>query len=784
MKSKIIAAVMFAATAAFGQATFEIKSDLSRQLVPFNLQITEDIGATITARFLYEGSDLVVTNSTGLLAYGSGGGGVWLTNDTVSGSTMTWTISGGNTPTNGRYNAQIFGVTGAVTQEWARGNLSVRLNTSRSFQPTNWFSGAVTMSDFLSFSNSITARVSNLETNGTGGGGGDLSALSNGLSSVSNRLVTHTGLTTAAHGGIVADTDARLTNSRPPTAHTQDYTSITGAIPWLTVEADTNALAVVAALTNQVVYTNDARLTDARTPLAHNQAWGSITDAPAIPAQIADHTALTNQNGSTNFMHLTTAQVARVAASLTNETDAIAMDALTNGTVWASFQQIMIDGISIIGSPSTGLIVPIGEGSSLENINTLPELVRTNDTRYLAAISNIIVNGTTGTVAAGVASVTITDSDTNYVAKTGDTMSGALLTDRTTGFLANELVPANWVRELLAVGTPIYMTTNIVAVGWLPTNTTFAGHTVVPAASFSENVTVTGAQQYVASMITTNAITGLLRSPVTAEIFLSSPGGGGRSLSAKPEIYWTTNKADLTITNGDFSAAAQVITCNGTTNRYTFSIAFPEVTLTNVYIVARLKTTAVGGSTTNVVLSAGGTTPSMIQFRMPDAASISGGGITNLTASTNSAGVAVQVDASNWTIGTSIVATASLDTNTVIALAQVVATNAVNDAGRYPYILASAPTTTLTRAMGNLVMLELTSNVTLFQIDNTGWSTNERAYGELDLDLKGFSFAWNTNVGQFSGTSTLVVPTNGMARFRWDGLPHRDTNTANKAVRQ
>jgi hypothetical protein len=255
---------------------------------------------------------------------------------------------------------------------------------------------------------------------------------------------------------------------------------------------------------------------------------------------------------------------------------------------------------------------------------------------------------------------------------------------------------------------------------------------------------------------------------------------------ARVEASSTTNDTIQLMTNGTISAKFYDLKMTGDLDITNSDAYFDDVhgsTFSgNGYNITNILVAGVVGAVSNIIVN--GTTGTVAAGVASVTIAAGGGGITNLTASTNSAGVAVQVDASNWTIGTSVVATASLDTNTVKALAQVEATNAVNDAGRYPYILASAPTTTLTRAMGNLVMLELTSNVTMFQIDNTGWSTNERAYGELDLDLKGFSFAWNTNVGQFSGTTTLVVPTNGMARFRWDGLPHRDTNTANKAVRQ
>jgi len=47
---------------------------------------------------------------------------------------------------------------------------------------------------------------------------------------VASDLSTHEGLTTTAHGGIVADTDSRLTDSRPPTSHAETHLE-TGSDP-------------------------------------------------------------------------------------------------------------------------------------------------------------------------------------------------------------------------------------------------------------------------------------------------------------------------------------------------------------------------------------------------------------------------------------------------------------------------------------------------------------------------------------------------------------------------
>lgn len=143
-------------------------------------------------------------------------------------------------------------------------------------------------------------------------------------------LDTHTGLTTTAHGGIVASTDARLTDARTPTAHkTSHEPGGTDALTGLTnasiaaaagiaktklanldvVNADVNAAAAIAEAklslatdaaagtgsrrtlgtgATQAAAGNDSRLSDARTPTAHattHQPGGS--DAMAVDAAAA-----------------------------------------------------------------------------------------------------------------------------------------------------------------------------------------------------------------------------------------------------------------------------------------------------------------------------------------------------------------------------------------------------------------------------------------------------------------------------------------------------------------
>jgi len=123
-----------------------------------------------------------------------------------------------------------------------------------------------------------------------------------------------------------------------------------------------------------------------------------------------------------------------------------------------------------------------------------------------------------------------------------------------------------------------------------------------------------------------------------------------------------------------------------------------------------------------------------------------------------------------------------MDTNA----AGVIATNAVNDSNRIMYPLATTPTTLITRAMGNLIKLDFTTNVTSLGFDKSGYSTNQPLGVTLHMNLRGFALAFNTNVDQFvaSSTAVAVIPTNGWFTLRCDGLPERNTNAPNVTVRQ
>ena len=162
----------------------------------------------------------------------------------------------------------------------------------------------------------------------------------------------HAGLTTSAHGGIVASSDSRLSDSRTPTPHATSHkhggtdeiavaTPAANAIPkagaggtladgWLssaiarasdvTAEATARASAdsAHAALTTSahggIVASTDSRLTDARTPTSHaatHQHGGGDEIATATPSA----NAIAKANASGNLDSWISAALARIASA-------------------------------------------------------------------------------------------------------------------------------------------------------------------------------------------------------------------------------------------------------------------------------------------------------------------------------------------------------------------------------------------------------------------------------------------------------------------------------------
>jgi len=240
----------------------------------------------------------------------------------------------------------------------------------------------------------------------------------------------------------------------------------------------------------------------------------------------------------------------------------------------------------------------------------------------------------------------ITAAQVGAVSTNGGTVNGSLLTtvdQLATAPTSDEFVTAGWARNVMSSGKAVYMTTNLFNAQWGPTNTTGIGSYDNGDQQWA-NFAVTGVNHYVASMIDTNPIPANtpLVGPATVHIHLGLDSGSPAAnygFSAKPELYYTYDLAATSLTLGDFEADPQAWTA-GSTNGRTFILSWPSVTPTNTYYRAfRLKCTAKGSATTNVVMGVGGTDSSFVQlqqstadYELTGAKIVAAGGLTNITA--------------------------------------------------------------------------------------------------------------------------------------------------------
>lgn len=88
------------------------------------------------------------------------------------------------------------------------------------------------------------------------------------------------------------------------------------------------------------------------------------------------------------------------------------------------------------------------------------------------------------------------------------------------------------------------------------------------------------------------------------------------------------------------------------------------------------------------------------------------------------------------------------------------------------YSLTSAPTVTVTRAMGNLVTLYCTNTVNSFTFATGEWDTNRYGLVNLQLFTGGKSIAFPTNV--ISGADLLNISTNMMNTLLFERKRHQN----------
>jgi hypothetical protein len=215
-----------------------------------------------------------------------------------------------------------------------------------------------------------------------------------------------------------------------------------------------------------------------------------------------------------------------------------------------------------------------------------------------SAVSNTV---TTGAAAGATA-----------VQRAGDTMTGSLKT--TVDHLAvaptsDELVSAAWVRSLAMTGQEWFFTDVSTNVGGQKTANMVQLSADAPATEFTNQIaSPVASDTYLAGGVATQMF-GSVRSPITFEIYMARNGGNASTvIPVHPEIYYIYNGTTNHL--GDWESLDQTVTAT-TPTKYTFTIAFPEPTITgSVWIVGYLKSGTVSGTAAGLDIFGGGVTPS------------------------------------------------------------------------------------------------------------------------------------------------------------------------------
>ncbi|MDY0164292.1 hypothetical protein [Desulfobotulus sp.] len=168
---------------------------------------------------------------------------------------------------------------------------------------------------------------------------------------VQSNLTAHTEQTTAAHGGIVASNDPRLSNARNPTLHAASHGSGGG---------DPVTPAAIGAVAN-----NDPRLSDARAPTVHSHI---ITDLPSILGKLGETadgrplwngmywpTGRFNSSDPVNLV-LANSEVSggdwRYVDNGFNEIDPPSKEFFDNHPVWGQIEDVIIDEQHMVRIPN------------------------------------------------------------------------------------------------------------------------------------------------------------------------------------------------------------------------------------------------------------------------------------------------------------------------------------------------------------------------------------------------------------------------------------------------
>lgn len=303
------------------------------------------------------------------------------------------------------------------------------------------------------------------------------------------------------------------------------------------------------------------------------------------------------------------------------------------------------------------------------------------------------------------------------------------------------------VRRLLEAGNPYYATTNRANVAYEPTNAAFFSSLTIPATA-AVAVNVPSNNAYVLSMTSPTRLTGELRGPMSVEAHLFAPAGvpsANYLLSVKPELYYTTDTNNPALTLGDWGATPQAIT-PGVTNLYRWTIPFPNKTVTNAWVIVRLKSTVKGSSANSLTLLTGTDYPSFALLRTPGTETLGDRGATNLTVGATS----VPYDATTRTFDGAL-----LDP----ALPYRVWTGVVTPANG---------TATVAYAHGNMPVLTI-SGATVLTLDPAGYGTGGVSRVSLTLWTGTNTLTLATNVVSYAATPTVSTNAWNTILFRRAG---------------
>lgn len=237
---------------------------------------------------------------------------------------------------------------------------------------------------------------------------------------------------------------------------------------------------------------------------------------------------------------------------------------------------------------------------------------------------------------AGVPSIKISAADTNsrcdlelngaiYGTNGGVFSAPVITTSSSTNDPApTEFVVGGWVRGLFINGFVGYNSSNAMVNGTISAEFTtnffekFGGYGFVYSNTAPDTFTrvypsVTN-NQYLGAAVITNLTQ--IQGPIVVSSYIGYPSGGGRSLSVKPEIYYTygTNGYGTNELKGDWDCGDRVITA-GATNRYDFVVPVPlTVATSGTFTLVRTFKVTAQTANPNVTIGGGTNFPSQLSY--------------------------------------------------------------------------------------------------------------------------------------------------------------------------